>query len=293
MMKTTTPTELAAILDAHKRWLTGENGGAQANLSRANLSRAGLSYANLSGADLSGADLSEANLSGANLSGADLSGADLSGANLSGADLSGADLSGADLSGADLSGADLSGADLSGANLREANLSLADLSEANLSGANLSGADLGGADLSGAGLGGADLSEANLSGANLSGANLSGAKGLRLARAFMAQFTTDADGVIVFKAFGGTDYTPPESWKIEPGAVLEEVVNPLPTINCGCGVNFGTEEWVRKAYPNSTIWRCRIEWLDLADVVVPYNTDGKARCGRLRLIEAVCPSPGK
>jgi len=26
-------------------------------------------------------------------------------------------------------------------------------------------------------------------------------------------------------------------------------------------------------------------WEDLADVVVPYNTDGKARCARLQLIE--------
>ena len=54
--------ELQEILDAHKKWINGEDGGAGADLF---------------GADLSGADLRRANLSGADLSGADLSGADL------------------------------------------------------------------------------------------------------------------------------------------------------------------------------------------------------------------------
>ena len=69
--------ELQEILDAHKKWINGKDGGARANLS--------------------GADLSDANLIGANLSGADLIGANLIGANLIGADLSGANLIEADL----------------------------------------------------------------------------------------------------------------------------------------------------------------------------------------------------
>ena len=88
------------ILEKHKKWLNGEAGGEQADLSEADLSEA-----NLRGADLKGADLSGANLRGADLKGADLSGADLRGADLSRADLRGADLRGADLSWADLSGA--------------------------------------------------------------------------------------------------------------------------------------------------------------------------------------------
>ena len=138
-------SELKQILEKHRLWLNGEDGGERADLSgadlsRANLSRANLSRANLSGANLYGADLYGANLSGANLSGADLYGANLYGANLYGADLYGADLCGANLCGANLYGADLSGANLSGANLSGANLYGADLSRANLSCADLYGA---------------------------------------------------------------------------------------------------------------------------------------------------------
>jgi hypothetical protein len=79
--------ELKRILEEHRKWVCGEEGGSRANLSVANLSGANLSGANLSRADLSRANLSWTNLSRANLSGANLSGANLSWANLSRADL--------------------------------------------------------------------------------------------------------------------------------------------------------------------------------------------------------------
>jgi uncharacterized protein YjbI with pentapeptide repeats len=212
--------------------------------SRANLSRADLSRANLSRADLSRANLSWANLSRANLSWANLSWADLSRANLSGADLSWADLS-------------------------RANLSRANLFEANLSGANLSGAD---------------LSRANLSWANLSRANLSRAKGIFDGCAWMLKnFRKTRHGLIVYKSFG-SNYAPTPEWKIEPGSVISENVNPSPTEDCGCGINVATKEWVQRNYPSATIWRCLIRWAWLPSVVVPYNTDGKIRCGRVQLI---------
>jgi uncharacterized protein YjbI with pentapeptide repeats len=259
---------------------------AKANLCRADLSGAYLSGAYLSGAnlcraDLSGAYLSGANLSGAYLSGAYLRGADLSGANLCRADLSGAYLRGADLSRADLSGADLSRADLSGAYLRGA-----DLSRADLSGADLSWANLGGANLSGANLSGANLCWANLRGANLGGANLSGANGLKNLDAlewFRKSFKKTKRGVIVYKCFGGT-YSANPAWKIEPGAVISENCNPNPTDDCGCGVNFATLEWVKREHPGKTIWRCLIPFAWLPGVVVPWNTDGKARCSKLILL---------
>ena len=82
--------DLKEILEKHKKWLRGDDGGERANLSGANLYGANLSWADLSGANLSGANLSWANLYGANLSGANLYGANLSWADLYGANLSGA-----------------------------------------------------------------------------------------------------------------------------------------------------------------------------------------------------------
>ena len=202
-----------------------------------------------------------------------LSGASLSNANLRGADLSGADLRGANLSDADLSGADLSGADLRGADLSDADLSDANLSDANLSDANLSDAN---------------LSNANLSDANLSNANLSNAKHLLNATEFLSKFQQDALGVIVYKRIGNqTTYSPASHWVIEPGALLTEVPNSDRSNLCGCGVNFATLEWCQKEYRGADIWKCRINWIDLADVCVPYNTDGKARCAKLTLLEII------
>lgn len=170
-----------------------------------------------------------------------------------------------------------------------ANLRGADLRGANLRGADLIGADLSNADLIDAKLSNADLSGANLSGADLRGANLSGAKGLITAAEFLAQFEQDELGIMVYKRIGdgSTSFGPPERWKIEPGAILTEVVNPTRTQSCGCGVNFGTLEWCKKHYWFVDLWKCRIRWIDLADVCVPYNTGGKARCGKLELIEKV------
>lgn len=82
--------ELQVILEKHKKWLFGEDGGCRADLR---------------GANMRGANMRGANLRGANLCGADLRGADLRDANLFGANLCGANLCGADLCGADLRGA--------------------------------------------------------------------------------------------------------------------------------------------------------------------------------------------
>ena len=230
----------------------------------------------------------DAHLIGANQSGADLGGADLGGANLRRANLSGANLSGAKLSDAKLSDAKLSDANLSGANLSGADLSRADLRRADLSGADLSGANLSGADLSDANLSGADLSGANLSGADMSGADLSGVKGLLSAAEWMAaNFEKSGDGYIVNKRIGNTEYVAPAHWVIEPGQYITEVPNANRTEDCGCGVNFGTKEFCEKNYTNADWWECLLEWADLADLCVPYNTDGKARCARLKLIRKI------
>ena len=80
-------SKLKEILEKHKMWLNGEEGGEKADLRWANLSEADLYMANLRRANLIGADLRWANLSATDLSGADLSGADLNGADLREANL--------------------------------------------------------------------------------------------------------------------------------------------------------------------------------------------------------------
>ena len=192
----------------------------------------------------------------------------------------------ADLRCADLSGANLSGADLRRADLRSADLRYANLSGADLKYANLSGADLRRADLSDANLSGADLGCADLSNANLSGANLSGVKGLlNPIEYIMENFEKTEDGILVYKSFRES-YVPNPNWNIEKGSIIEEVVNPLPTVECGCGINVATKEYVkRNSYKQ--IWECLIRWEWLPGVVVPYQTDGAIRASRVQLIRPV------
>jgi uncharacterized protein YjbI with pentapeptide repeats len=250
----------------------------EANLSGAILFGANLSGANLFEADLSEADLREANLSGANLFGANLGGADLREANLSGANLSGANLGGADLREANLSGANLSGADLSRVDLSEADLREADLREANLSGANLFEANLSGA---------------NLSGANLSGANLSGAIGLLNPASWLKSLVQEDGSILCYKAQRGEHQYQNEKWDWSPGSFLEEVVNPLPTLDCACGVNIAASlDWLKEHYPNDIYRKCRISGLDIAGIVIPLDAEvdndgnayGKFRANRVELL---------
>lgn len=175
--------------------------------------------------------------------------------------------------------------------LRGSDLRRADLSDANLRGADLSDADLRGADLIRANLSDADLSYANLRGADLSdanlrGANLSGSHGLLDAINFMeAHFERTDEGYIVYKSFG-ENYTAPETWKIEPGEIIEETVNCDRTTECGCGINVAPLEWVRREGCNQP-YKLLIRWEWLLGVVVPYNTDGKIRCSKAQILEAV------
>ena len=154
--------------------------------------------------------------------------------------------------------------------------------------ADLRYADLSSANLSFANLRSANLRSADLSFANLSSANLSQSKGLLKAREWIAEnFKKTRKGFVVYKKIGNTTYDKPKSWSIEVGAFLEDVVNPHPTEDCGCGVNFGTRQWCENNYSAADLWECLILFEDAPDIVVPYNTDGKARCGRLQLIKKI------
>jgi hypothetical protein len=128
-----------------------------------------------------------------------------------------------------------------------------------------------------------DFTGSEFSHVDLHQSTMSGAKGLLSQADFMSQFRTDGYGVVVYKSFGDM-YTPPNEWNIKSGSVIEEVVNPDRTQSCGNGINFATAEWVLKNTASRPVWKCRIEWKDLAGVVVPYGSDGKARCERLTLV---------
>ena len=190
--------------------------------------------------------------------------------------LSFTDLNHRDLSKMDLECADLSFCDLSYTNLSESYLSLVDLSGSNLSHANLSGAIL--------------------ERANLNLANLSQSTGLIDPSQWLyANFKHNKKGWIVYKYFGLSSYfQTPQTWNIYPGEFIQETVNPCRTTSCGSGVNFATIGWIHhncfslsKIFQTGNIWKCRIRWEDACSIVVPYNTDGKARCGRLELLEIV------
>ena len=145
---------------------------------------------------------------------------------------------------------------------------------------------LRGADLRGADLSDVDLSDANLRGANLRGANLSGSQGLLDAINYMeANFERTDEGYIVYKSFN-SNYTAPDRWKIEPGEVIEEVANPDRTCECGCGINVAPLEWVKNDNYKQP-YKLLIRWEWLPGVVVPYNTDGKIRCSKAQILEAV------
>ena len=183
------------------------------------------------------------------------------------------------------------GADLREADLRKVDLQWADLQWADLRKVNLRGADLREADLRKVNLREADLRGADLQWADLRGADLSQAKGLILSATWLKKyFKFNKKGcLIVYKAFGDTYYSLPSSWKIKPGVIINENVATERTVDCGCGINFATLDWIRGEYANEIknktikIYQCYISPVDLADVVVPYNTDGKARCSKLKI----------
>lgn len=118
-------TKLKQILEKHKKWLYGEEGGEEADLRNADLSHLDLKCVDLSLANLRGANLNGTLLQGASFKGADLRCASLSFSTLNGADLNNARLSDADLDSASLRFANLSGADLRRTNLFETDLSCA------------------------------------------------------------------------------------------------------------------------------------------------------------------------
>ena len=144
------------------------------------------------------------------------------------------------------------------------------------------------ADLSGANLSSANLISANLCEADLRGADLSGARGLISPIDYISEnFEQTAEGFIVYKTFGCYK-NPSEKWAIAPGSVIEEEVDYSRTIECGCGINVATLEWVnRNNELRHDVWKCLIKYEWLAGICVPIHTDGKIRAARVQLLEVM------
>lgn len=142
----------------------------------------------------------------------------------------------------------------------------------------------------------ADFTNARLRGVSFTDANLSGAKGLPSAAEILHQaFEHDEKGIIVYKQFG-TNYEPPSHWQIKPDTVIEEVANPDRSTDCGSGIHVSTPYWQYETADCDElliVWRCRIEWIDLADVIVPWGFNGKIRCRRLTLLDEVVIQEGE
>ena len=139
-----------------------------------------------------------------------------------------------------------------------------------------------------ANLSSANLSSADFSGANLRYADLSGAKGLLNDMDYLVEnFEKTNEGYVGYKVFG-MYYSIPEHWNLQPNEIIEEVVNSNRADICGCGINIATKEWIKREKPLVTrAWKVLIKWEWLPSVIVPYNTDGKIRCGKAMLLEEV------
>jgi hypothetical protein len=152
---------------------------------------------------------------------------------------------------------------------------------ANLTWTNLTWTDLTGANLKRANLTWTDLTGANLTWTDLTGTNHQFINSID----FMSAFDKTDEGYIVYKSFG-ENFEPPKSWKINEGSIIEELPDASVAVLCGAGINFGTKAWVKENC-NKPIWKCLIKWEWLPGVIVPYQTDGKARCYKLQLLEIV------
>lgn len=198
----------------------------------------------------------------------------------------------ANFTGVNLTGSRLVRCSIREANFTDAEMALTDFSSSDLARACFRGANLGGANFSNSNLVCADFTGARLENAVFIEANLSRAIGLPTAASFIDKLEKTETGVICYKAIGNTTYEAPKAWSFRKGTYIEEVVNHERTCTCGCGVNVADSiDWCQDQYRHAAfIWKCQIDWIDLADVVVPYGTDGKFRASRVKLIEPVACS---
>ena len=127
--------------------------------------------------------------------------------------------------------------------------------------------------------------------------NFSGSKGLISSIDYLEKnFKKTEQGYITYKKFGQF-YDTPNYWDIREGSILNEVINSNRFEDCGAGINVSTLNWLDEhflfaatlygfsAKEKTGIWEVLIPFEWLSGVCVPYNTDGKIRCERVKLIK--------
>jgi len=233
------------------------------NFSDSNLQNSKFNFSILNDSNFKNALMNKSNLNNVNARSNNFSEASFEYASLSGSIFDNSSFVGVNFVHAGLSGSKFYNADFTGANFINANLSNAHFRNAN-------------------------FSNAKFIKTILSSADFSGAHGLIDPITWMKEnFKTDEYGYIVYKGIGNTDYSAPKYWNIKPGSFIEETVNPDRTTECGCGINFGTKEFIKSMFSPKQLWKCRIRWEDLPGLVVPFVSNGKARCSRLELVEVI------
>lgn len=210
------------------------------------------------------------------LAGKDLRGVDLRNAELKGEDLACAKLQGANLQSADLRYADLREADFSGANLQRAGLQVANARHAIFRNTTLRWANLRDMNLRDADMSQADLRSANMQSADIRGTCLRDTVGLTDPSEWLSSFKYDGRGVLVYTRASHQNPT-----------TLTSICNPSRTDIFGSGIEFSTKEWAYKQFEDLPLWLARIDYRDLAGVIVPYNSNGHARCSRITLLDKV------
>ena len=239
------------------------------------------------GDDLSRIEVVSENLEGLNLSSAQFRGAHFTEVKFAETKLCWAKLDNAVFEGCNFTDTDMDYMCARGVKFSHSWMTHTSLVDANLTGAKFEDVNMTYANLRRATMTNARLNDVRLEQTDMREVDLSGVQGLLSASDWMRDnFHKIDEGYIVYKVFGSV-YNPSKSWKIEEGSVIEEVVNSHRCIECGCGINFGTLEFVREMRQDLPIWECLLSWEDLADLVVPYTTTGKARCGKLTVLRDI------
>ena len=135
-----------------------------------------------------------------------------------------------------------------------------------------------------------DLKGAALSDITMVNVDLSQSRGLPYQADYIRMhFEYDQKGFYAYKVFD-VFYQAPESWIRRRGEEIKEAVDMDRFNRCSYGVNVATKHWIKqffRADPGLYVWKVLIPWKYVADVCVPFMTEGTIRCARCILVDSM------